>query len=193
MKQCSKCKLSKPTSEFYKRPSRKCGLSSYCKACETARCLNWYNSNKEKVSQASSIRHLKNKDIANAKSREYHQANKLAINNRHKNHKLKNAEKYKESERKWRQLNPEKVRQQSQLRRARIKNNGTYKILNKDLLRLYSSPCLYCASTVNIEADHVIPISRGGTHGIGNLVPACRSCNARKSNRTIMEWRKLES
>lgn len=37
--------------------------------------------------------------------------------------------------------------------------------------------------------DHVVPVSRGGWHAIGNILPACRSCNAKKQRRTIAEWR----
>lgn len=37
--------------------------------------------------------------------------------------------------------------------------------------------------------DHIIPVIRGGNHSIGNLTPACASCNASKNHRTVMEWR----
>lgn len=35
------------------------------------------------------------------------------------------------------------------------------------------------------ELDHVIPLSKGGTHTWGNVRCACRSCNGKKSNRLI--------
>lgn len=31
--------------------------------------------------------------------------------------------------------------------------------------------------------DHIIPLSFGGTHDIGNLVLACKSCNSRRHSR----------
>jgi len=48
--------------------------------------------------------------------------------------------------------------------------------------------CYYCIHPV-MTVDHVIPLTRGGTHWEGNLVPACRSCNSSKWERTYMEWR----
>ncbi|MFD7557397.1 HNH endonuclease, partial [Streptomyces sp. NPDC059835] len=44
--------------------------------------------------------------------------------------------------------------------------------------------CTYC-SWENAEAvDHLVPHDEGGRDDITNLVPACRSCNSSKRNRT---------
>jgi len=75
-------------------------------------------------------------------------------------------------------------------RRALKQQNGIYKIATKELIKIYQSECTYCFSKNDIEADHVIPIARGGQHSIGNLVPACRKCNASKGAKTITEWKK---
>ncbi len=40
--------------------------------------------------------------------------------------------------------------------------------------------CVYCGSYGD-TIDHVIPVSWGGPHGLGNAVLACRSCNTKKS------------
>lgn len=76
------------------------------------------------------------------------------------------------------------------VRRSRKHNNGVFHILKKELKRLYNSPCFYCGSTDKITADHIVPISRGGTHSIGNLVPACSFCNGSKHNKFLVEWKK---
>ena len=39
-----------------------------------------------------------------------------------------------------------------------------------------------------ISIDHVIPLSKGGTNFIHNLVPTSRSINARKHNSDLFEW-----
>ncbi|WP_306317623.1 MULTISPECIES: HNH endonuclease [unclassified Streptomyces] len=37
--------------------------------------------------------------------------------------------------------------------------------------------------------DHVIPLSKGGRHAIGNLMPACMPCNMSKSASFLSVWR----
>jgi 5-methylcytosine-specific restriction endonuclease McrA len=37
--------------------------------------------------------------------------------------------------------------------------------------------------------DHLLPWSRGGRNGEDNLVAACKSCNSRKHNMTLEEYR----
>lgn len=49
--------------------------------------------------------------------------------------------------------------------------------------------CAYCrASEVDLQKDTVQPISRGGRYTLDNVVPACRSCNASKSNDEVTGW-----
>jgi hypothetical protein len=46
--------------------------------------------------------------------------------------------------------------------------------------------CHYCRKpTKRLTMDHVIPLSKGGHHVASNIVPACRSCNSRKGNRSV--------
>lgn len=49
--------------------------------------------------------------------------------------------------------------------------------------------CAYCgADGVALQKDCVQPISRGGRYTFENVVPACRSCNASKSNDEVTGW-----
>lgn len=49
--------------------------------------------------------------------------------------------------------------------------------------------CAYCGATeVALQRDCVLPISRGGRYTAGNVVPACRSCNASKCNTETTTW-----
>ena len=92
----------------------------------------------------------------------------------------------------WKKHNKDKVKAQTERRRIRKLSNAQYEITEKELSKLYESSCIYCGSNNRITLDHIIPISRGGTHGIGNIAPACLSCNSSKRDKTITEWRKLK-
>jgi 5-methylcytosine-specific restriction endonuclease McrA len=61
------------------------------------------------------------------------------------------------------------------------------------LLSAYNYRCAYCDRRVtrkSASADHAIPLSRGGTNWIENIIPACLSCNQRKSSLTAQEFLK---
>lgn len=49
--------------------------------------------------------------------------------------------------------------------------------------------CSYCGRlTDDIQRDHVVAKSRGGSDGDHNRVPACRSCNSKKSDKPFLLW-----
>lgn len=48
--------------------------------------------------------------------------------------------------------------------------------------------CAYCGAREKLMADHFIPVSTGGADCLGNIVPACRLCNQRKSAHDAYEW-----
>lgn len=46
--------------------------------------------------------------------------------------------------------------------------------------------CTYCGITgadAELEVDHIIPVSKGGSHHMSNLTTACRKCNQKKSDK----------
>lgn len=55
--------------------------------------------------------------------------------------------------------------------------------------------CVKCGSEGPIEKDHIIPIYQGGTDGIDNLQPLCRTCNAAKgpdsTDHRSPDWREI--
>lgn len=49
--------------------------------------------------------------------------------------------------------------------------------------------CAYCGATaLPFQRDCVLAISRGGRYTIGNVVPACASCNTSKCNEEVTAW-----
>ena len=56
----------------------------------------------------------------------------------------------------------------------------------QELVAKYDGKCLCCGrGDLPMSVDHVIPLSRGGSNYIDNIQPLCRSCNTKKSTKTI--------
>lgn len=58
-------------------------------------------------------------------------------------------------------------------------------------LAAYDFRCGYCGSLEKLARDHIVPLSRGGSDEISNIVPACKPCNSSKHARTLREWLEL--
>lgn len=50
----------------------------------------------------------------------------------------------------------------------------------------YNHTCVYCGAPSE-HVDHVLPVSKGGTNDLDNLVAACAACNLTKSDRLLSE------
>jgi len=78
-------------------------------------------------------------------------------------------------------------------RRVRKAGNGLFVVRERDWRRMldrYRHACAYCgAAGIPLHREHVVPIARGGRHSIGNLLPSCSLCNARKGAKFLIEWR----
>ena len=65
--------------------------------------------------------------------------------------------------------------------RATQKPPGWQKLRLSVMLR-DSKTCVYCGAQAT-EIDHVIPVSRGGSHSLSNLVASCTPCNQTKNHK----------
>jgi 5-methylcytosine-specific restriction endonuclease McrA len=58
----------------------------------------------------------------------------------------------------------------------------------RDSQKRLTPVCAFCGTAEGvIEVEHLLPVSRGGTDAWENLALACRTCNQRKSDRTVEE------
>lgn len=87
--------------------------------------------------------------------------------------------------------NPDVRRTGWERRRARLLNaDGSYTTAEwLWVVAFYGGRCAYCGAEGQLDADHRIPLARGGTNWIENIVPACRRCNNRKHTLTEDEFR----
>lgn len=60
-----------------------------------------------------------------------------------------------------------------------------------EVMRIYVriGGCAYCwQPSDDVQPDHVVPLSRGGSNSITNVVPACGACNRDKRDLLLHEW-----
>jgi hypothetical protein len=218
-KRCSTCKETKPVSEFSRNRNSKDGLQNNCKECARGYISKWQETNPDYFREAARRWAAENPERVRENARRWQEANAEKKRGSNRRWREANPEKVREAARRRREANPEKaretrrrwaaenpesdreysrryrkkhpetIREGKNRRRARKRSNGIFTVTDKDLRRVYDSPCWACGATDNVEWDHRVPVARGGSHGIGNALPLCRSCNASKSSRLLSEWR----
>ncbi len=174
---CSKCKKKKKVTDFRSCKGYKNDIYSICKECEYE-----YQQNDERKEYRK--RWVKN--------------NPSKIKKNHKKWREGNPEKIRENERKWRKENPEKNSVKCKNYKARKKGAEGSHTLKEwlDKKKEYNHRCVYCGIHEDalkkkykdkrwhkLTEDHVIPLSKSGSNYISNILPACISCNDKKSNK----------
>lgn len=207
-KRCSKCKQIKLPDDFCNLKSSKDGKDYRCRDCKRQEFKAWATRNAEYNYQRNKQWRAANPELSRATKNAWNRANPekarartrawVAANPDKKRAnniawEKANPEKIKAKGRNWAANNPHKVAQANLRRQSRVRAKGIYAISKKEVTKLLSLPCFYCGAFGKQTLDHVIPVSRGGAHSIGNLVTACKSCNSSKQAHTIMEWRKKKA
>jgi len=154
---CSKCLVEKSGDDFVLCRREKDGLSNTCKQCQ--------KENRKKNKEASTLRVLtwqrNNPEKLKAKQKRYQDKHKEQIR--------------------------DLVRARTNRRRTRLTQAGgsfTREEWNV-LCARYEYRCLCCGEHKKLTADHIVPVSLGGSSNIDNIQPLCGSCNAKKRTQTI--------
>ena len=166
---------------------------------------NWRSEHKEYFKEYAKEWYTKNKEKISERHKKYC-----------KKHYQENRERCIEQTKQWQKNNPEYQKQwwegnpeyysnwmktekgkAANQRRQTTRRARERKIINTltadewlDILEEHNYICAYCGIEFDCEKlptrDHIIPISRGGDNTKENVVPACRSCNAKKHNKMII-------
>lgn len=176
-KSCTKC-LAELDLDCFRYDSAKDKHRSDCVKCERKSQAIYRQKNREALLERNRAWQSANRDKARAASNAW---------------KANNPDKAKESHRNWWTNNRGIRYANTQRRKSRLLENSVFSISKREIERLYASPCFYCGTIGNTTADHIVPISRGGQHSIGNLVPACKTCNSSKKDSLLTEWKKRKT
>jgi hypothetical protein len=83
-------------------------------------------------------------------------------------------------------------REKSKRRKAQLRESIGLMVKAAEIkhrFQQFDNACAYCGvRNVDLQIEHLLPISLGGTHTLGNIVPACSSCNYSKATKEVEEW-----
>lgn len=82
-------------------------------------------------------------------------------------------------------------REKSKRRKAQMRGGHAIKVTAAQLRQRFAqfgNTCAYCGTGGDLHIEHVVPISRGGTHTLGNVLPACQRCNYSKRAQDVSAW-----
>jgi 5-methylcytosine-specific restriction endonuclease McrA len=82
-------------------------------------------------------------------------------------------------------------RQKSKRRKAQMRNSVAIQLKGRQVrerFRQFDNRCAYCGCTGDLHIEHVVPISKGGPHAMGNIIPACKTCNFSKAAHEAESW-----
>jgi len=192
-KTCTKCGETLDLSCFSKKKSSKTdGLRSQCTECDRA----YRAANRERDATMSAKRRAENPEKYAAMSARWQNKNPQNVRDRQTKYRKAHPEKiikHREETRKerneynakWRALNPEECRVYCRNRRARkLSAGGTHTVDDiKKLLALQKYKCAACKTSIKdaYHADHIEPLSKGGSNDKHNIQLLCPSCNHRKA------------
>jgi 5-methylcytosine-specific restriction endonuclease McrA len=198
VKRCTKCGDEKPLDCYSPNKFGKFGKASRCKPCQVKLSQQWNEQNPDRVREIDRERYARHRDKRKAVMQEIRDRDRPA-------HRAKMREwskaKYRRDPQKqraavaaWAGKNPDKAKacrdHSNLMRRARVhKASGTHTKAQRLYLHAsYLGRCAYCFSVAATDFDHVVPLARGGSNDIGNLVPACEKCNASKGAKSLLEF-----
>lgn len=164
MQTCNICNQTKPLTEFYFRSDIGAHRKS-CKDCfKAAKAVRESKPGvKDERARKERLRRLINKDTINATLRE--QRNAPALNC------------------KVRANNAKSIRN----RKLALADGITTEQL-KEWKSLQIPICVYCGAIYDLGIDHIVPLSKDGTHTVDNLCICCKSCNSSKYTNSILYW-----
>ncbi len=132
---------------------------------------------KEQVSEYKKSWAANNSESVVRSKRDYYQCNRDEVISRSRKWAEDNAEKVKIA----------KINNRRKRRAAKNASNGHFTAEEFNALcSVYGYACLCCGVTGRrLEADHLVPLTQGGSDDINNIQPLCGVCNRRKFTAVI--------
>jgi 5-methylcytosine-specific restriction endonuclease McrA len=165
----------------------------------------WRAANPEKVRAKDAKYRNKNRKKISESNRKWNAAHPTKLKEAHIKWETNHPEDAKESRRKWRYANPDKVagyvwkwqlknptnnRERAQKRYALLQGATIGEVDFDFIWNRDGGICYLCnlpINPTNVHFDHVIPLSRNGSHSSDNLRPTHPRCNLIKHDKLVEE------
>lgn len=183
-KQCSRCRATKPRTDFNVRRRAYDGLRAECRACQKADAAKYRVKNSDKLRAYRAENAFRRVSY----QREYYDANQETLRQDAIQRYNRNRIARKESTRRYREANRDRARVWYDTRRARKHEAFVESVERLVVLERDDGVCGICGEDVDpfaFHVDHIIPLARGGEHSYGNVQVAHPRCNMSKRTRII--------
>lgn len=203
-KRCSACELVKPCDQFYRQSAAKDGLQSRCRDCTRVTGRAYKAANSPRLAEYNRQWRQDNPEAAKAsveswrsRNRERYIEARLDWQRRNRDKRLEaaradraaNPEKYRDALARWKSENPERVRDYHRKRRA-SRYGGVGQVDGDAAWQECGGFCALCDEPIDrtlpwpdpesASLDHILPLSKGGTHEQMNVQWTHLLCNLRK-------------
>jgi 5-methylcytosine-specific restriction endonuclease McrA len=179
----------KPPERFCERCGKRIEGIQGRKYCDDCRSIAYIEKRRE---QCSRWRKLNRERYLSARRKNYWVRREHYLQ-RNRLYVKAHLSRYREHFRRWRKAHPDWVREVNRRRRVRERNASGYHTYEQflEVLARQNFRCYYCGAVLTeqtAQEDHFIPLSRGGSDDISNIVAACRACNSGKRDRNPWEF-----
>lgn len=144
-----------------------------------------YRDNREQHRVAMSAYRALHAEEARERSRKWREADPERAREAVRRYASENREHLKAKRREYRNKNRDLIRALNNRRKALKRNapiNDLTGIQWREIKAAYGQRCAYCGKRPKkLTMDHVVPLSKGGSHTASNILPACGPCNFSKN------------
>jgi len=179
-----RCGETKPAvGNFYRvRRAGGDGFHGYCIPCVKAAAVAWQKANPEKKRAQDRKRWLKKPKKGHFRKYATEAERKAALREQKRHHNQKPESK-------------EQHRNRQHLYRLTLEYSAGHSVSGaltlsewRSVLLAFGERCVYCGVGGRLAMEHLTPTSKGGAHALGNVAPACKSCNSRKKDKTLEDF-----
>lgn len=159
---------------------------------EKIRRKNFYWEHKKEEKEYYLLHYEEHKEKYKEVSAKWRNENKEKIRLNHVIYYEKNYAREKERSDLYRRSHPIKYCIHAQKYRTK-KNSLLCTLTDKqweDIKLCFDNKCAYCGRKLKLEQEHFIALSKEGEYTYNNIICACRTCNASKSNKDFFIWYK---